>query len=318
MTFSLSRMQEDIEAVLERQTVLGKFLDRLNYRTLRHIYTLMNNILTSIDRFLGSNEDSLYTLRNSLLSAMSMLARTFYQSSIVDYLRSAGRAKTEFEEEVERAYLKGMNEREIIIHKIQSLLVRGGELLNLKEQVNNQWQDIYYRTSPESEVEENIRENLSLVLNKQDEYMNLHKGVVIDEENLQNQKELIRQTTDLSFQAIDLADKAQMTLHELLDICIIPLTSIYEDEASSTEKILAQINMLETKGEDVLTEDEIGKLCDVLSWGLDDISSFDELINIGKELRNEYAALLSDFLVYLVDIDLGIQELESYILESNE
>ena len=311
-------MQEDIEAVLERQTVLGKFLDRLNYRTLRHIYTLMNNILTSIDRFLGSNEDSLYTLRNSLLSAMSMLARTFYQSSIVDYLRSAGRAKTEFEEEVERAYLKGMNEREIIIHKIQSLLVRGGELLNLKEQVNNQWQDIYYRTSPESEVEENIRENLSLVLNKQDEYMNLHKGVVIDEENLQNQKELIRQTTDLSFQAIDLADKAQMTLHELLDICIIPLTSIYEDEASSTEKILAQINMLETKGEDVLTEDEIGKLCDVLSWGLDDISSFDELINIGKELRNEYAALLSDFLVYLVDIDLGIQELESYILESNE
>ena len=311
-------MQEDIEAVLERQTVLGKFLDRLNYRTLRHIYTLMNNILTSIDRFLGSNEDSLYTLRNSLLSAMSMLARTFYQSSIVDYLRSAGRAKTEFEEEVERAYLKGMNEREIIIHKIQSLLVRGGELLNLKEQVNNQWQDIYYRTSPESEVEENIRENLSLVLNKQDEYMNLHKGVVIDEENLQNQKELIRQTTDLSFQAIDLADKAQMTLHELLDICIIPLTSIYEDEASSTEKILAQINMLETKGEDVLTEDEIGKLCDVLSWGLDDINSFDELINIGKELRNEYAALLSDFLVYLVDIDLGIQELESYILESNE
>ncbi len=318
MTFSLSRMQEDIEAVLERQTVLGKFLDRLNYRTLRHIYTLMNNILTSIDRFLGSNEDSLYTLRNSLLSAMSMLARTFYQSSIVDYLRSAGRAKTEFEEEVERAYLKGMNEREIIIHKIESLLVRGGELLDLKEQVNNQWQDIYYRTSPESEVEESIRENLSLVLNKQDEYMNLHKGVVIDEENLQNQKELIRQTTDLSFQAIDLADKAQMTLHELLDICIIPLTSIYEDEASSTEKILVQINMLETKGEDVLTEDEIGKLCDVLSWGLDDISSFDELINIGKELRNEYAALLSDFLVYLVDIDLGIQELESFILESNE
>ena len=109
-----------------------------------------------------------------------------------------------------------------------------------------------------------------------------------------------------------------MTLHELLDICILPLTSIYEDESSSSDKILAQIKMLETKGEDVLTEDEIGKLCDVLSWGLDDISSFDELINIGKELRNEYAALLSDFLVYLVDIDLGIQELESYILESNE
>jgi len=311
-------MQEDLESVLERQTVLGKFLDRLNYRTLRHIYTLMNNILTSIDRFLSSNEDSLYTLRTSLLSAMSMLSRTFYQSSIVDYLRSGGRTKTEFEEEVERAYLKGMNEREVIIQKIESILIRGNELLSLKERINNNWQDIYYRTSPESEAEENIRSNLSLVLTKQDEYTSLHKGIVTNKEFQQTQKELISQTTDLSFQAIDLADKAQMTLHELLDICIIPLTSIYEDESSSAEKILVQINMHESKSEDVLTEDEIGKLCDVLSWGLDDISSFDELINIGKELRNEYAALLSDFLVYLVDIDLGIQELESYVLESSE
>ena len=311
-------MQEDIEAVLERQTVLGKFLDRLNYRTLRYIYTLMNNILTSIDRFLSSNEDSLYTLRTSLLSAMSMLARTFYQSSIVDYLRSGGRTKTEFEEEVERAYLKGMNEREIIIQKIESILVRGEELLALKEQVNNHWQDIYYRTSPESEAEENIRRNLSLVMTKQDEYLSLHKGVLGEKDNQKTQKELIRQTTDLSFQAIDLADKAQMTLHELLDICIIPLTSLYEDEASSSDKILVQIKMLDQKSEDVLSEDEIGKLCDVLSWGLDDISNFDELINLGKELRNEYAALLSDFLVYLVDIDLGIQELESFIIDSSE
>ncbi|MCE7742278.1 MAG: hypothetical protein GOP50_07435 [Candidatus Heimdallarchaeota archaeon] len=311
-------MQEDIEAVLERQTVLGKFLDRLNYRTLRHIYTLMNNILTSIDRFLSSNEDSLYTLRTSLLSAMSMLARTFYQSSIVDYLRSGGKTKTEFEEEVERAYLKGMNEREIIIQKIESILVRGNELMTLKEHVNSNWQDIYYRTSPESNAEENIRENLSLVLTKQDEYTNLHKGVASDEEVQQSQKELISQTTDLSFQAVDLADKAQMTLHELLDICIIPLVSIYEDESSSSDKILVQIKMLDKGSEDILSEDEIGKLCDVLSWGLDDISSFDELINLGKELRNEYAALLSDFLVYLVDIDLGIQELESYILDSSE
>ncbi|MHA1199834.1 MAG: hypothetical protein ACTSQF_10950 [Candidatus Heimdallarchaeaceae archaeon] len=311
-------MQEDIEAVLERQTVLGKFLDRLNYRTLRHIYTLMNNILTSIDRFLSSNEDSLYTLRTSLLSAMSMLARTFYQSSIVDYLRAGGRTETEFEAEVDRAYLKGMNEREIIIQKIESILVRGNELMTLKERINSNWQDIYYRTSPESTAEENIRENLSLVLTKQDEYTNLHKGVVSNEEDQQSQKELISQTTDLSFQAIDLADKAQMTLHELLDICIIPLVSIYEDESSSSDKILVQIKMLGKGSDDVLSEDEIGKLCDVLSWGLDDISSFDELINLGKELRNEYAALLSDFLVYLVDIDLGIQELESYILDSSE
>ena len=311
-------MQEDIEAVLERQTVLGKFLDRLNYRTLRHIYTLMNNLLSSIDRFLSSNEDSLSNLRTSLLSSMSMLARTFYQSSLVDYLRTGGTATSEFKEEVERAYMKGINEREFVIQKIEGITMRANELFRLKEEINNRWQDIYFRTSPESSTEQNIRDNLSLVLEKQDEYNKMHKPSVKDLENYQTQKELISQTTDLSFQAIDLADKAQMTLHELLDLCINPLVSIFEDENSSAEKILAQIQLGDREGKDGLSEDEIGKLCDVLSWGLDDINNYDELTKLGKELRNEFASLLSDFLVYLVDIDLGIQELESFILESAE
>ena len=51
------------------------------------------------------------------------------------------------------------------------------------------------------------------------------------------------------------------------------------------------------------------------SWGLDDLQNFDDLISLGKELRNELASLLSDFLVFLVDIDLSIQELESLTLK---
>ncbi len=311
-------MQEDIEAVLERQTVLGKFLDRLNYRTLRYIYTLMNSLLSSIDRFLSSNEDSLYNHRTSLLSSMSLLARTFYQSSLVDYLKSGSRAAEEFKEEVERAFLKGMSERELIVQKIDSLVIRSNDLFRLKEETNNQWQDVYYRTSPESTTENNIRNNLALVLEKQDEYNQLHKSGLSDLENIQIQKDLISQTTDLSFQAIDLADKAQMTLHEMLVICINPLVSIFEDEVSSAEKILSQIQLKGQKKNDDLSDDEIGKLCDVLSWGLDDINNYDDLTKLGKEFRNEFASILSDFLVYLVDIDLGIQELESFILESSE
>ncbi|MCG3227716.1 MAG: hypothetical protein H7645_12420 [Candidatus Heimdallarchaeota archaeon] len=311
-------MQEDIEAVLERQTVLGKFLDRLNYRTLRYIYTLMSSLLSSIDRFLSSNEDSLYNLRTSLLSSMSLLARTFYQSSLVDYLKSGSRAAEEFKEEVERAFLKGMSERELIVQKIDSLVTRSNDLFRLKEETNNQWQDVYYRTSTESTTENNIRNNLALVLEKQDEYNQLHKSGLSDLENIQIQKDLISQTTDLSFQAIDLADKAQMTLHEMLVICINPLVSIFEDEISSADKILSQIQLKGQKKSDDLSDDEIGKLCDVLSWGLDDINNYDELTKLGKEFRNEFATILSDFLVYLVDIDLGIQELESFILESSE
>ncbi|MCG3220471.1 MAG: hypothetical protein H7641_03740 [Candidatus Heimdallarchaeota archaeon] len=278
----------------------------------------MNSLLSSIDRFLSSNEDSLYNHRTSLLSSMSLLARTFYQSSLVDYLKSGSRAAEEFKEEVERAFLKGMSERELIVQKIDSLVIRSNDLFRLKEETNNQWQDVYYRTSPESTTENNIRNNLALVLEKQDEYNQLHKSGLSDLENIQIQKDLISQTTDLSFQAIDLADKAQMTLHEMLVICINPLVSIFEDEVSSAEKILSQIQLKGQKKNDDLSDDEIGKLCDVLSWGLDDINNYDDLTKLGKEFRNEFASILSDFLVYLVDIDLGIQELESFILESSE
>lgn len=308
-------MQEDVEAVLERQTVIGKFLDRLNYRTLRQIYTMMNSLLSSIDRFLSSNEDSLHNMRTALLSSMSLLARTFYQTSIVDYLRSGGKTEHEFKEEIERAYLKGMNERELIVQKTINTMTRANELFKVKEEVNNSWQNLYYRTSPEIKTEQNIRQNLSLVLSKQDEYNELYKPNISEIEDYQNQKDLISQVTNLSYEAIDLADKAQMTLHELLDICINPLVMIFEDEISSGEKIIAQIQIGDDKSKDKLSEDEIGKLCDVLSWGLDDINNYDELTRLGKELRNEFASLLSDFLVYLVDIDLGIQELESFQLE---
>ncbi len=311
-------MQEDAEAVLERQTVIGKFLDRLNYRTLRQIYTIMNNLLSSIDRFLSSNEDSLHNMRTALLSSMSLLARTFYQTSIVDYLRTGGKIEREFKEEIERAYLKGMNERELIIQKTINTMTRANELFRIKEEVNNSWQNLYYRTSPEIKTEQNIRQNLSLVLSKQDEYNKIYKTNLSKLEEYQNQKDLISQATDLSYEAIDLADKAQMTLHELLDICINPLVMIFEDEISSAEKIIAQIQIGDNKSKDKLSEDEIGKLCDVLSWGLDDINNYDELTILGKELRNEFASLLSDFLVYLVDIDLGIQELESFQLERSE
>jgi hypothetical protein len=311
-------MQEDAEAVLERQTVIGKFLDRLNYRTLRQIYTIMNNLLSSIDRFLSSNEDSLHNMRTALLSSMSLLARTFYQTSIVDYLRTGGKIEREFKEEIERAYLKGMNERELIIQKTINTMTRANELFRIKEEVNNSWQDLYYRTSPEIKTEQNIRQNLSLVLSKQDEYNKIYKTNLSELEEYQNQKDLISQATDLSYEAIDLADKTQMTLHELLDICINPLVMIFEDEISSAEKIIAQIQIGDNKSKDKLSEDEIGKLCDVLSWGLDDINNYDELTILGKELRNEFASLLSDFLVYLVDIDLGIQELESFQLKRSE
>ena len=311
-------MQEDMEVVLERQTVLGKFLDRLNYRPLRYVYTLMNGLLSIIDSFLSSDEDCMSSLRASLLSYISFLARTFYQSSLVDNLRSGGKTSQQFKNQVERAYMKGLSEREQIIQKIEITISKAETLFRLKEDLNSKWQEIYYRTSAESSAEQNIRNNISLVIEKQDEYSSFHSPNLADQDSFKTQKESIRQISDLSFQAVDFGDKAQMTIHELLDLSINPLASIAEDEVSSAEKILLQIESDSKKKSKKLSEDEIGKLCDVLSWGLDDITNFDELIKLGKELRNEFASILSDFLVNLVDIDLGIQELESYILESSE
>ncbi|MHA1401065.1 MAG: hypothetical protein ACTSQE_12020 [Candidatus Heimdallarchaeaceae archaeon] len=308
-------MQDYTDAVLERQTLIGKFLDKLNYRPIRSLYKKMGNLLESIDVFLSSDEGSLSSLRSSLLAQMSSLARTFYQSSLVSYLRSGGDISKQFGEEVERAHIKGVTEREVIIRKIQYIIDKAKDLSLLKEELNNKWQEIYYLLSTESDTQNSFRQKLALVNEKNKEYIQKYFSNQEDKEEVEIQKQQIGQITDLSFHAAELGDKAQMTLHELLDLSLNPLVSVFEDEINSAEKILAQIEIRKEEEENI-AEEQLGRLCDVLSWGLDDITSVEELIKIGKELRNELASILSEFLVFLVDIDLEIQELETFILEN--
>lgn len=308
-------MQEGFDAVLERQTILSKFLDRINYRPLRHIYTSLNELLPIIDRFLGSGEDTLSTYRNKLLNSFSLLARTYYQSSIVSQVRSSSAAE-DFKDEVNRAYMKGIIERDRLIKQIETLMTKLREFIELKEQLNTQWQEIYYLCSSESDSDSNIRKNFSVVLDNFEKYINKYPSM-LEDSSLDTQRKIVKHVTDLSVQAVESCEKAQMTLRELLDMSINPLNSVIEDELNTAEKILSQIQT-SAKNEDdgAMSDDEIGKLCDLLSWGLDDLTSFDELIKIGKELRNEFTNLIADFLVYLVDIDLNIQELEMKVLEA--
>lgn len=309
-------MQENDEAVLERQTLIGKFLDRLNYRPLRSLYTKMNNLLQIIDRFLSVEEGNLSSLRSSLLSHLSLLSRTFYQTTIVGHLRDGeSDSVNDFKHEVERAFVKGVQERQIIVERIEQIINRSDDFTKLKEQLNNKWQELYYKISPETSSEKNIRQDLELVLEKNEEYIMKFQPQNLDDEFINTQSKLMKKTTELSFSAADLGDKIQMILHELLELSINPIVSVFEDEVISAAKIISQLSYDRKSEDKVLADDEMAKLCDVLSWGLDDLTSFDDLINIGKQLRNEYASLLSDFLVYLVDIDLGIQEIESMSLE---
>jgi len=307
-------MERQFGAVLERQTVLGKLIDRVNYRPLRQVYTTMNGLLSIIDHFLSSEEGNLSSLRTKLLNSFSLLARTFYQSSLIGHLRSSSEAAKEFQSEVNRAFIKGLNERENIINQIETIIQNGYNALEQKEELNGTWQELYYFLSSESKNKTNLRNSLTLVKSFFDKYMErfpeASKEFSISHEN-------IDQITELSIKAITIGDKAQVTLHELLDLSINPLCAIFEDEIKTAEKILSQIQSdVAEHSENKLSDDEIGKLCDVLSWGLDDVNSWDDLIKIGKELRNDYANLLAEFLVFLVDIDLGIQEIEAMAIES--
>ncbi len=310
-------MQEYTDAVLERQTLIGKFLDKLNYRPIRSIYKKMGNLVDTIDIFLSSDEGGLSSLRTSLLSQMTSLARTFYQSSLVSYLRNDSTVSKYFEEEVKRAHVKGKIERSIIIQHISNILSKGKDLTVLKEELNSRWQEIYYLLSPEVKTNEHsFQRQLSLVHEKNKEYIERYfEGETNNNKMIALQRQQIERITDLSFHAAELGDKAQMTLHELLELSINPLVNVFEDEMNSAEKILSEIELLNNENQKSETnEEQIGRLCDILSWGLDDAISVDELIRTGKELRNELASILSEFLVYLVDIDLEIQELESYEL----
>ena len=310
-------MHNYTDTVLERQTLLGKFLDNLNYRPIRKLYKKMSSLFEYIDIFLSSDEGSLFSLRSSLLSLMASLARTYYQSSLIDNLRVNESVSREFNEEVSRARTKGLIEKEVIVEKIINVLEKAKDLFLIKEKLNSKWQEIYYLLSSETEESTSFRQQISLVNEKNREY--IQKFFTEPDEIVQLQKEQVEEITDLSFQAAELGDKAQMILRELLDMSINPLTTVFEDEINTAEKILSQINTNnKAKDEERIPDEQLGRLCDVLSWGLDDISSVEELIKLGKELRNELASIMSEFLVFLVDIDLEIQELENIILSSAE
>ncbi|UJG43007.1 MAG: hypothetical protein K9W46_11600 [Candidatus Heimdallarchaeum endolithica] len=310
-------MHNYTDTVLERQTLLGKFLDNLNYRPIRKLYKKMGSLFEYIDIFLSSDEGSLFSLRSSLLSLMASLARTYYQSSLIDNLRVNESVSREFDEEVSRARTKGLIEKEAIVEKIINVLEKAKDLFLIKEKLNNKWQEIYYLLSSETEESASFRQQISLVNEKNREY--IQKFFTEPDEIVQLQKEQVEEITDLSFQAAELGDKAQMILRELLDMSINPLSTVFEDEINTAEKILSQINTNnKAKDEERIPDEQLGRLCDVLSWGLDDVSSVEELIKLGKELRNELASIMSEFLVFLVDIDLEIQELENIILSSAE
>ncbi|UJG40293.1 MAG: hypothetical protein K9W45_10685 [Candidatus Heimdallarchaeum aukensis] len=310
-------MHNYTDTVLERQTLLGKFLDNLNYRPIRKLYKKMGSLFEHIDIFLSSDEGSLFSLRSSLLSLMASLARTYYQSSLIENLRGNESVSREFNEEVSRARTKGLIEKEAIIEKIINVLEKAKDLFLTKEKLNSKWQEIYFLLSSESEESSSFRQQISLVNEKNREY--IQKFFAEPNEIVQLQKEQVEEITDLSFQAAELGDKAQMILRELLDMSINPLTTVFEDEINTAEKILSQISTnSKAKEEEKIPDEQLGRLCDVLSWGLDDISSVEELIKLGKELRNELASIMSEFLVFLVDIDLEIQELENIILSSAE
>jgi len=310
-------MHNYTDTVLERQTLLGKFLDNLNYRPIRKLYKKMGSLFEYIDIFLSSDEGSLFSLRSSLLSLMASLARTYYQSSLIENLRGNESVSREFNEEVSRARTKGLLEKEAIIEKIINVLEKAKNLFLTREKLNSKWQEIYFLLSSESEESSSFRQQISLVNEKNREY--IQKFFTEQDEIVQLQKEQVEEITDLSFQAAELGDKAQMILRELLDMSINPLTTVFEDETNTAEKILSQISTnSKAKEEEKIPDEQLGRLCDVLSWGLDDISSVEELIKLGKELRNELASIMSEFLVFLVDIDLEIQELENIILSSVE
>ncbi|MHA1352179.1 MAG: hypothetical protein ACTSPP_05250 [Candidatus Heimdallarchaeaceae archaeon] len=310
-------MHNYTDTVLERQTLLGKFLDNLNYRPIRKLYKKMGSLFEHIDIFLSSDEGSLFSLRSTLLSLMASLARTYYQSSLIENLRGNESVSREFNEEVSRARTKGLIEKEAIIEKIINVLEKAKDLFLTKEKLNSKWQEIYFLLSSESEESSSFRQQISLVNEKNREY--IQKFFAEPNEIVQLQKEQVEEITDLSFQAAELGDKAQMILRELLDMSINPLTTVFEDEINTAEKILSQISTnSKAKEEERIPDEQLGRLCDVLSWGLDDIASVEELIKLGKELRNELASIMSEFLVFLVDIDLEIQELENIILSSAE
>ena len=266
---SMTKLETLMELEKEGLRSLKDLLFHEQFPSLKSTVSFMESALELIESLLGEEEECLSEKRIRLLSQVGDLARTFYHSSITTYLRMGSVASSVFAEEFNRAYWKGVSLKGIILEDLRTMIDELKPFVESAEKLR------LYRGMLELTFNPNITTSVrQLALNAQ----------VKDTKEKEGK---IGQVFDLVQDFIKIIDELIILLRALEGTSIDPLIECISAEHKGIEKILDVIQRLSDTKVRKLKETEIAQTCDVISWGLDDKMSVDDLLASGREYMAE-------------------------------
>ena len=284
--------EEQLGSMIQFETMMEQDIESLNslkdllfheqFPSLKSAASLIDSTIDLLISLFGEGEKSLPEKRNNYLNRLSDLARTFYHSSITSYIRMSSEAGNIFKEELNRAYWKGATIKEIIIEDIKTMLEEFKPFFEITEQFR------LYRGMLEFAFTSDLNSSVKEII------LGVHTKVKAEKmEKFDIIYEMIQDFISVIEKLINLMRNVEET-------CIDPFFECVSVEYKGGEKIFDVIHNISNPKVRKIRETELAQTCDIISWGLDDKISVDDLLDIGREYMTEIATY-NDQLIFILE-----------------
>ncbi len=296
---------------------LGDFLSNNIIRPIVEAETTLTTIINNLNLLLGNQDEDLPQVRQSMLTMLMHLARTFYHTSVATHLKKVDVLADIFEKEYEMAYWRGVLERERLINYLKEQVQQVNRFEScfeeIKKDLNLLKQQLQILDSslkfysqlilimikkvspnppPPFILQEELQESFALLHAEQmikDQYVELielyHAVKKHDADNAEIDHVLrsLRLMYALSSKALDIIKDTYRETVLLFHDAASPLHETFRSEVEGTQKIL---DLIEVRLHQKPTIDllEVAKTIDVISWGLEDFDLRDLLTESREKL----------------------------------
>ncbi len=321
---------------------LSEFLSQNIIKPIIATESTLTTIINNLNELLGNQEEDLPQIRQTMLTVLMHLARTFYHTSVATYLKRVDALADIFEKEYEMAYWRGVLERERLINflrtQVQQIKRFESNFEETKRSLNELEQQLqildsslkFYsqiilimikkvesRSLPLFILQEELQESFTLLhaeKNLKDQYLELmelyrqirqqsHVNNVEIEQTLRS----LRLMYALSSKALDIIKETYQEAVLLFHDSALPLYETFRAEVEGTQKILDLIDV-RLHRRPLIDLLDVAKTIDVISWGLEDFDLRDLLTESRERLSKIARTQLSGLDQLLEKAQLLIME----------
>ncbi len=231
-----------------------------NIYNLRTVQSLLENLITDLPE-----------IREDLVEHVGSLARTFYHTNTVHYLRQSPLSSQHFQKQLDRAYWRGVSERLQLIPQIE-------KSLKLCQQYSEQEEHLrHYRAV----LEEGLQDKDEMI-KIQSTFHRLKSPQIL--ERLKNLEEAL---TISNMLVVNTTVRCRLLHIEY----ITPLLETLLLEVDGIQKLLDMLTYPQDQRMHTKELSELARTADVLSWGLQDFDLDDHL----EHAKEEFSSFSKDF-----------------------